>query len=322
MSILNLYEEVSKMKYKDYYHVLGVDKSTSQEQIKKAYRKLAKKFHPDANPGNKSAEEKFKEINEAYEVLGDPEKKKKYDQFGNGFNFQNGSDFDPSQYGFRQNVKYQYDTTGNSDFSDFFNMFFGGNGFNINDILGGSKTRGFKRSFSSKGEDVETTIDVIPEEGFTGIEKKINIRSGNNSKTISFKIPKGIRNGEKIKISGQGNQGTNGGPNGDLYLVINFKDSRNFKIDGINLKMDLKVMPWEAALGTEIPVETIDGRILVKIPEGIQTDNKIRVANKGYWSGGNKRGDLYINIKINNPGTLSSEQRSLYEKLKNVRGNR
>lgn len=307
------------MQYKDYYEILGVDKKATQDEIKKAYRKLAKKYHPDAHPGDKNAEDKFKEANEAYEVLGDAEKRKKYDQFGQNGNFSNGYNFDPSQYGFGNNVRYEYRTAGNNDFSDFFNMFFGGDVFNSGNIFG-RRGKGFRQqqNFSYNGEDSEAVIEITPEEGFSGTEKMISLRTENGEKTISFNIPAGIRQDEKIKLTGQGNMGVNGGKNGDLFLKIKFKSGSNFELEGMDLLSTLELTPWDAALGADIPFNIIDGKIVVKIPPGIQGGSRIRVAGKGYKDRNGARGDLYLKIKIVNPTVLSKEQKELYEKLRLV----
>ena len=307
------------MQYKDYYEILGVDKKASQDEIKKAYRKLAKKYHPDAHPGDKKAEDKFKEANEAYEVLGDEEKRKKYDQFGQNGNFSNGYNFDPSQYGFGNNVRYEYRTTGSNDFSDFFNMFFGSDAFDTGSIFGRSG-KGFRhqQNFTYDGEDSEAVIEITPEEGFSGTEKKISLRTENGDRTISFKIPEGIRQDDKIKLSGQGNMGVNGGKNGDLFLKIRFKPGSSFELEGMDLISTLELFPWDAALGGEIPFSTIDGKIVVKIPPGIQSGSRIRVTGKGYRDRNGLRGDLYLKIKIVNPSSLSKEQKELYEKLRLV----
>ncbi len=305
------------MKYRDYYEILGVDKKAGQDEIKKAYRKLAKKYHPDAHPGDKNAEEKFKEANEAYEVLGDAEKRKRYDQFGMEEQFSNGTDFDPSQYGFGNNVRYQYGNAG-SGFSDFFNMFFGGSPFNTGDLFGQGRTKGGASAHSRrmKGEDSEAVIGVTVQEGFNGAEKRINLRTGGGDRTIAFNIPSGIKSGEKIKLAGQGNPGFNGGQNGDLYLTIEIAPWNGFEPEGANLLASMDLMPWEAALGAEIPFNTLDGRILVSVPAGIQTGNRIRVAGKGYRDRTGARGDLYIRARIVNPAVLTAKQRELYEKLK------
>lgn len=305
------------MKYRDYYEILGVDKKAGQDEIKKAYRKLAKKYHPDAHPGDKGSEEKFKEANEAYEVLGDPGKRKKYDQFGQNEQFRNGSDFDPSQYGFGNNVRYQNGTSG-SDFSDFFNMFFSGGSFHTEDLFGHGRSRTGRSVHNRpmKGEDSEALISITVQEGFSGAEKRISLRTGGGDRTISFKIPSGIKNGEKIKLAGQGNPGFNGGQNGDLYLTVEIVPGGGLELDGANLYASMDMMPWEAALGAGIPFDTLDGRILVSVPPGIQTGNRIRVAGKGYMDRSGARGDLYIKARIVNPTVLTDKQKELYEKLK------
>lgn len=312
------------MKYKDYYKILGVDKNATQEEIKKAYRKLAKKYHPDAHPNDKEAEEKFKEVNEAYEVLGDEEKRKRYDQLGEGFNFQNGFDFDPSQFGFGKNIRYEYRTASDNDFSDFFNLFFGRNSFDIDDLFEGMGRTGrntrYSHRFTTKGEDMEYDFEITPEEGFKGAEKRLKLMVNGREKTITFKIPPGITEGAKIKLAGQGHPGMNGGPNGDLYLKVKFKKGGRFEVNGLDLISTVDLSPWEAALGTEILFNTLDGRIVVKVPPGIQTDNRIRVANKGYRDRSGKRGDLYIKVRIVNPRVLTREERELYERLKQVSG--
>lgn len=220
------------MQYKDYYSILGIDKNATQDDVKKAYRKLAKKYHPDANPNDKKAEDKFKEVNEAYEVLGDAGKRKKYDTFGSEVNFQNGYDFDPSQYGFGNNVRYEYSAGSGENYSDFFNSFFGGGGFDLGSIFGGAGTNRRRQNYAAKGEDIEAVIEILPEEGFSGIEKSVSIRGRTGDKNLSFRVPKGVRDGEKIRLKGQGEPGTNGGVKGDLYLVVKFKKEADLKLMG------------------------------------------------------------------------------------------
>lgn len=309
------------MKYRDYYEVLGVNKGATQDEIKKNYRKLAKKHHPDANPNYKISEDKFKEISEAYEVLGDVEKRKKYDDLANETKFQNGHDFDPAQAG-RGNVRYEQRATSDNDFSDFFNAFFGGSSANIEDLFGRSTgardVSGSRRvrSFAQNGGDHEAEINITIKEAFHGEEKKISIRSGTVDKTISFKIPAGIKVGEKIKLSGQGESGINGGKNGDLFMKVDFIEDSKFSVNGLDLETTLDIMPWDAALGSEANVDTIDGKILVKTPPGIQTDSKIRVAGKGYRDRRGKKGDFFIKFRIVNPKILSKELKEEYLKMK------
>jgi len=313
------------MKYRDYYEILGVDKKASQDEIKKAYRKLAKKYHPDAHPGDKGSEDKFKEANEAYEVIGDAEKRKKYDQFGREGQFANGADFDPSKYGFGNNVRYEYKQGENSNFSDFFNMFFGGSNpfesFEGGGGIFGQKTgRGsrFTQSRQMKGEDSEALLEITPAEGFSGAEKRLSFRTSAGDKTISMKIPAGIKPGEKIKLSGQGGPGMNGGRSGDLYLQVEFRRDSGFEIDGLNLEAQVELYPWEAALGSELSFNTLDGKISVKIPAGIQTGNRIRVTGKGYKDKSGSHGDLYLRVKIINPERLDKGQLDLYEQLSRI----
>lgn len=314
------------MKYRDYYEILGVDKKASQDEIKKSYRKLAKKYHPDMHPGDKSAEDKFKEVNEAYEVLGDAEKRKKYDQFGREGQFSNGADFDPSKYGFGNNVRYEYSQGGSGGFSDFFNMFFGGSdpfgAFDADNIFGGRGRKAGAYRYAAnrqmKGEDSEAIFEITPSEGFHGVEKTIALKTAAGDKTISLKIPAGIKPGERIKLSGQGGHGINGGPNGDLYLKVEFRRDAGFDMDGLNLEAKIDLYPWEAALGSEVTYYTLDGRISVKVPAGIQTGNRIRVAGKGYKDKSGSRGDLYLKVRIVNPNNLNSAQIDLYEKLKKI----
>lgn len=299
------------MQYNDYYKTLGIDKDASQEEIKKSYRKLAKKYHPDTNPGNKQSEDKFKQINEAYEVLGDPEKRKKYDTFGDEANFQSGSNFDPSSHGFGKNVRYEYRSGNAGDHSDFFNMIFGGGGFDFGEVFGGQN-----RTYG--GQDIEAGIEITVEEGFRGTEKRVSLRSGSGDKSLSFKIPKGVKDGEKIRLKGLGDPGHNGGPNGDLLLQVRIVPDNRFALDGLDLITNLDIMPWDAALGSEQKVPTLEGKILVKVPAGIQSDGKIRVAGKGYTDRSGQRGDLYIKVRIVNPGYLTHEMKALYEKMKNL----
>lgn len=306
------------MKYKDYYEVLGVSKSSTNADIKKAYKKLAKKYHPDLNPNNKAAEEKFKEINEAYEVLGDEEKRKKYDTFGQSYNFQNGSEFDPSQFGFG-NGSYQYYSTGDaSDFSDFFNMFFGGrDGFSTSNFdLGGMFSN--RRSKSVRGEDIEAELEISLQEAFEGASKTVSINLSGELKTISVKIPAGILPGKKIKIREQGGKGVRGGKNGDLLLKIKIRDDKELTLEGLDIIRDVKLLPWEAALGSEIVVKSLKDKVKIKIPAGIQTDEKIKLKGLGYKDMNGNKGDMFVRIKIVNPSNLTEKEKELYKSLMEI----
>ncbi len=302
------------MQYKYYYKVLGIDKNASNDQIKKAYRKLAKKYHPDVNPDYKQAEGKFKEVSEAYEVLSDKEKRDKYDNFGSKSNFENGSDFDPSQYGFGKNVKYEFRSDDGQDYSSFFKMFFGQD-FGFEDNYQYSSANNRRTSPTHKGEDISAELEITLEEGFKGDSKKISIREQGGTRSLSFKIPKGVKDGEKIRLKGQGEVSHYGGQKGDLFLTLRIKANDRFSLEGINLITSVDIFPWEAALGAEKTVNTLDGRIRVKIPAGIQTESKIRVTGKGYFDKSGKRGDLYLKVRIVNPRNLTAEMKELYEKL-------
>jgi len=306
------------MKYKDYYEILGVSKNATNSEIKKAYKKLAKKYHPDLNPGDKTAEEKFKEINEAYEVLGDEEKRKKYDTFGQSYNFQNGADFDPSQFGFGKGGFY-YHTTGNtSNFSDFFNMFFGGQAGNRESSFDLGSIFSNRRNKSMKGEDIETEIEISLQEAYEGTSKTISINASGTTKTISVKIPAGILPGKKIKIRGQGGKGLKGGKNGDLFIRVKIRDEKDLKLEGIDLVKDLPLTPWEAALGCEVLIKGLKDKVKINIPKGIQTDEKIKLRGLGYKDMDGNKGDMYVRIKIVNPTDLTEEEKVLYEKLKEI----
>lgn len=324
------------MQYKDYYAILGVEKTAAKDEIKKAYRKLAKKHHPDTNKGDKASEEKFKDISEAYEVLGDDEKRKKYDMFGSQANYTNGADFDPSQYGWNGgNVRYEY--AGSGDHSDFFNMFFS-EGFDLSSLFGGAGRGGRTASRVYQGEDIsdlfgggagraarvrdgqhiEADIEITPEEGATGTEKRVSLQTETGTRTISFKVPKGVRDGETIRLKGQGHTGMNGGQAGDLRMTVHLVSGGRFAFEDGHLVTSLDVFPWDAALGAKLNVDTLDGRIAVNIPAGVQTGSKIRIAGKGYPGRDGSRGDLYIKLRLVNPAHLTPEQKALYEKLKST----
>lgn len=303
------------MEYKDYYKILGVDKSASNDEIKKAYRKLAKKYHPDLNPNDGKAQEKFKDINEAYEVLGDEEKRKKYDTFGSGYNFTNGQNFDPSQFGFENfgnGYRYTYTTGGGEGFSDFFNMFFGDGDFGISDLFGGRTRR--NSYYEPKPQSYESEINISLQEGYNGTNKTLSIRTGSGNKSLSVKVPKGILPGKKIKIKGK-----KAGIDGDIYLKINFIPDEKLKLEGLDIYKKVDLFPWDAALGTKIVVDTLSGeKIKVTIPPNMESGKKIRIPRKGYRDMKRNTGDLYIEVNIVNPSKLTEEQKRFYEKLRDI----
>ena len=308
------------MEYKDYYKILGVDKSSTQNEIKKEYRKLAKKYHPDLNPDDEKAQEKFKEINEAYEVLGDAEKKKQYDQFGSGYNFNNGQHFDPSQHGFGG---YSYTSSSGGDFSDFFNMFFGGAGgsggassrtagFDIGDLFGG----GGRRSSQKQRPSYESELNITIKEGYEGVTKNITLNISGENKSISINVPQGILPGKKLKVKGE-----KWGINGDILFKINFIDEKINTLDGLNITTKVDLLPWEAVLGGKVTVTTLDGKIKINIPKLISSGKKIRIPKKGYKDMKKNQGDLFIEINIVSPQELTEEEVKLYEKLKEFSNN-
>lgn len=294
------------MEYKDYYKILGVNRNANQEEIKKAYRKLAKKYHPDLNPNDKEAQEKFKDINEAYEVLSDEEKRKRYDAFGSNFNFNHGQHFDPSQFGFGgfRNGKFTFTRGANKGFSDFFNMFFGDHNFG-KDIF----TRDTRQRY-------EAQINITIEEGYKGTTKPLSIRIGNETKSLSIKVPRGILPGKKIKI-----QGEKAGINGDILIKVNFIENEGLVLKGLDLYKKINLYPWDAALGTETIVEGIEDRFKIRIPENMEAGKKIRIPKKGYKDSNGNIGDLYVEINIINPPKLTEEQKRLYEELRRIQNN-
>lgn len=298
------------MKYKDYYEILGVKKDADEKEIKSAYRKLAKKYHPDLNKGDDAASEKFKEISEAYEVLSDKDKRKKYDTFGSNYDFSAGYDFDPSQYG------YTYSTGGSgTDFSDFFETIFGssrrgGGGFNIDDIFGGfSGTGGRTKSRQNKSK-FESELTISIKEAYSGTEKNVSLSYGSEVFDIDVKIPSGITRGKKIRVKGQ-----KYGLLGDIMFKINIRDEKNMTLDGLDIEITENIYPWTAALGGTKTVDALDGKLKLKIPQNFVGGNKMRLASRGFKDLKNNVGDLYVKFNIVNPTKLSEKQIELYKEL-------
>ncbi|SHI18038.1 curved DNA-binding protein [Sporobacter termitidis DSM 10068] len=314
------------MEFKDYYAVLGIGRDATEEEIKKTYRKLAKKYHPDVAGGSKASEEKFKEISEAYEVLGDKEKRAKYDalyeDMKSGRFRENYGGFDPSTHrsGADTGGGYSYTWTtadgGGADFSDFFNMFFGGGrGGAYGDIFSNLGGGGGFDSYSGSGQDIDARVEIGIREAYKGGEKTIALQTESGTKTVKFKIPAGIQPGEKIKLTGLGGPGMGKGKAGDLYLEIGLKPEAGFSFDGGALEKTVDVYPWQAALGDEIQVATLDERLKVKIPAGIQSGGKLRIAARGYPAKNGKRGALSLVVRIVNPAHLTDDMKELYAQL-------
>lgn len=300
------------VKYKDYYGILGISKGASESEIKSAYRKLAMKYHPDRNPGNKSAEHKFKEINEAYKVLSDPQKRKLYDRLGP--NWQDGDNFRPPPGGFkyRRGGDFRSEDFGEFEgFSDFFKTIFGFGDFRE---AGGrsswdSDFFGFDRRSPAANLDLEATLSISLEDLFDAGDKLINM----GGRTIKVKIPKGVKDGSKIRLKGQGKNA--GQRKGDLYLNIQIKPHHLFEIKGTDIEVPVKIMPWEAALGGQISVPTPAGSVRIKIPPQTRAGRKFRVGGRGMPIRDGVFGNLYARIEIDLPDNLTPRQMELFRKL-------
>jgi len=290
----------------DYYKALGVDKNSSPDDIKKAFRKLAVKYHPDRNPDNKAAEDKFKEINEAYAVLSDPKKKEEYDTFGsNGFHKQYSQEDIFRGFDF-SNV---YKDMGAGGGEDIFSRLFGG-GF----ARGGG--RGGFRGGPQRGGDLEMEVEIGFRDAAQGAEKQIAFRRNGQREELKIKIPAGVDNGSKIRLSGKGGRGEGGGPDGDLFLTMRVLPDQLFTRDGGDLFVE-RTIPFSAAcLGTSLDVPTLEGDKRIKVPAGIPPGTKIRLKGCGVKPlGSNAKGDLYVKISVHVPETLNAEQKKLVEEL-------
>jgi curved DNA-binding protein len=299
------------VQYKDYYQSLGVPRTASEAEIKKSFRKLAREFHPDVAKDKKKAEEKFKEINEAYEVLGDAAKRKKYDELG--ANWKSGAEFrpPPGAGGFGGGQPFR---GGRPMSSDDFQTHFGGTGFSdfFEQLFGAQRRGGFggRGGFAAEPEaeesrDIEGDIMVTLEEAKRGSLRTVTVRSENRTDSHQVKIPAGITEGQRLRISGRGEHG------GDLYLRVRLAKHPDFEVDGHNLIHELEIAPWEAALGAEISVPTLDGKVSIKIPAGTAGGQKLRVRGRGLG----KEGDLFVVTKIVFPAKILDAQKKLWEQL-------
>ncbi len=310
------------VQYKDYYESLGVPRTASAEEIKKSFRKLAREFHPDVAKDKKRAEEKFKEINEAYEVLSDPDKRKKYDELG--VNWKSGAEFRPPPgfggfdggQGFRGGraaggEEFHFGGTG---FSDFFEQLCGARRRGAGGEFG-SRGNYSPENFAERGADIEGDIMVTLEEATRGSVRTVNVRHGDRAESHQVKIPPGISEGQKLRLAGRGESGGGGGENGDLYLRVRFAKHPDFDVDGHNLIYELELAPWEAALGAELSVPTLAGKVSIKIPAGTPGGQKLRVRNYGLKLRDGTHGDLMVVTKIVVPGKLSAGEKKLWEQL-------
>ncbi len=311
------------MDFRDYYKILGVDKSATKEEIGKAFRKLAVKYHPDKNPDNKAAEEKFKEITEAHEVLADPEKRKKYDALGANWNqYQSsGGGFEDfySQFGGTgrgSGTTYEFsgdfgDLFGNmGGFSDFFESFFGGRGRQARSGFG-------SHEFQNQpiGVDVEANLNITLEEAINGIERQISI----DSKKIKIKINPGTSDGQKLRLKGLGRSSVQGGTKGDLYLNIHILQHPFYEINDGELFYNLDIDLYTAVLGGKEEIKTLDGKkISIKIPEGTESEKILRLKGLGLERA-NERGDLFVRVHVTIPKTLTEKEKKLFKELSKIR---
>jgi curved DNA-binding protein len=323
------------VEFKDYYATLEVPREASEDDVRKAFRKLARKYHPDVAKDKKTAEEKFKEINEAYEVLSDPEKRRKYDELGP--NWQQGAEFRPPP-GWNAGSAYQESSPDGgayefrfegAGFSDFFENLFGSGGRfgrgGADDFIHAAGSGANGRTGPLKGHDIEGEIMVTLNEAMHGATREIGLqrvdpRTGKaETQTFKVRIPPGVQDGKLIRVPGKGGEGLNGGPAGDLFLRVRFAAHPDFRADGADLHHELDLAPWEAALGAELTVPTLDGRIKMRIPAGTDTGRKLRVRGKGLpRPKSSERGDLYVTATVRTPPQLNSEERDLWEKLSRV----
>ncbi len=319
------------MEYHDYYKILGVDRQASEKDIRKAYRQLARKFHPDVNPGDKSAEEKFKEINEAYEVLSDKEKRSKYDQLGSSYQQWQRMGGQPGGFdwsgwtsggggfpggGYRVEYADMNDIGGGDIFSDFFRNIFGG--------MGGHNQPSGRRQRSERpginGKDLEVTANITLEDAYHGTTRTVRV----GSRTLDVKIPAGAREGTRVRLGSQGEPGYAGGRQGDLYVNVHLMEHPLFRTDGDDLHIDLKVPLYTAILGGRVQVPTLDGEVTLNIKPGTQSGQSVRLRGKGMpklrLSG--DYGDLYAHILVQVPTDLSDKEKALFDELRSLRGKR
>ena len=305
------------MDYKDYYKIMGVGREATAEEIKRAYRKLARKYHPDVSKEAR-AEERFKEVQEAYEVLKDPQKRSAYDQLGS--NWRAGQQFTPPPDWGNNNFEFSFGRGGaagdDAGFSDFFASLFGGR------TGGFSGPRGHARGYGSPGENHSARIEIDLEDAFRGGVTNIELQATQMTdeghvtvrpRTLKVTIPKGVIEGQQIRLAGQGSAGSSGGPAGDLYLEIAFRPHRLYKVEGRDITLNLPIAPWEAALGATVATPTLAGTVELRIPAGARTDQKLRLKGRGLP--GPTPGDQFVVLKIVTPPAETAEQRAFYERM-------
>lgn len=323
------------MDYKDYYKILGVPKNATEKEIKKAYRKLARQYHPDANPGDKTTEERFKEINEAYEVLSDPDKRKKYDQFGSQWKHFTGAGGRPEDFwrqygggargagapgsGYRtvspEELEQMFGGGGMGGFSDFFETLFGLGGRSRTTGYGPQTAGGYARP--ARGRDIEQSVDITLEEAYRGSARTLQLAG----ERIEVRIPKGVKTGSRVRVAGKGEPGRNGGKPGDLYLKINVLPHAQFQREGDNLRIKLPVDLYTLLLGGEVKVPTLDRSLLLNIPPETDNGKVFRLRGKGMpnLKRPDKKGDLYVEVMAKLPKNLTEQEKELVRQLRALR---
>lgn len=294
------------MDFIDYYKVLEVDKSASEADIKKAYRRLARKLHPDLNPNDESAKKKFQQINEAHEVLSDPEKRKQYDKYGK--DWKHAEQFEKAGQQQRGQQENDFGQQGYSqgfeegDYSDFFESIFG---------RGAGGRSGGNTKF--RGQDFRAQLQLDLKDVFRSHQQTLTV----NGKNIRLTIPAGVENGQTIKISGHGGEGMNGGPKGDLYITFSIANHTKFKREGSNLYSDADLDLYTAVLGGEVMIDTFDGKVKLKVSPGTQSDSKVKLKGKGFpvYKKEGEFGDLFVTWKIKIPTNISEKEKELFSEL-------
>jgi curved DNA-binding protein len=296
------------MDFIDYYKILGLNKKATEKDIKKAYRKLARKYHPDLNPDDKAAEKKFKEINEANEVLSHTENRKKYDKYGKDWEHAEHFEKAKQQQQYQRSAHQGHSSNySEEDFSDFFSSMFGG-GF------GGARSGGATKF---KGQDFNAELHLNLKDVYETQKRTLTV----NGKNIRLTIPAGVKNGQNIKIKGHGGKGANGGPNGDLHIKFSIANHTGFKRDKDNLYATVELDLYKAMLGGEINVNTFTGKVKLKVKPETKNDTKVKLKGKGFpvYKKEGQFGDLYITYKINTPTNLTDKEKGLFEELAKLR---
>jgi curved DNA-binding protein len=301
------------MDYIDYYKTLEITKSATEAEIKKAYRKLARKYHPDLNPNDKEAEKKFKEINEANEVLGNPENRKKYDKYGK--DWKHADEFEKA--GYNPNQQQRSGQQRGQDYSDFGGGDFSGSDFSdfFNSMYGSARSNRSQSKYRGQDFNAELELDLVS--AYTTHKQNLTV----NGKNIRITIPAGVENGQIIKIPGHGGPGVNGGPNGDLYITFLIANNPDFKREGNNLYAEINLDLYTAILGGEIYINTFDGKVKIKVPPETQTGTKVKLKGKGFpvYKKENQFGDLYVTYTLKIPTKLSGKEKELFEELAKIR---